>query len=437
VPSRFLEMTQLCLLAFAGYGWDALFTNSKIANPDKATSWFRRLATGILVLYGAAIFLLTPFLIFSKNYLIILGNQYAARFTAGDDYHLQSAAYYSDKINDLYELLLQSVHPLNLSFLVPLLILFAAWLILRFREGRHFPLWWPYLWLGLVAVDVMFAEGVLRQVQSASYVREMPESAQIIQRDMADRTKTPCRIYSFIDEEAIVYSTDNLRLLPPNYNAIWGLDHIGVYSPLGDLGYYQIVQELSAVNLAFGLKPVDVELFKQNRELLDFLNVCYILSRQPLSGFAEIGRDQDVIIYYNAQASPRVFLTEPAAFTAKDSPPAWPRPLPPAAGAAVIVSYEPDHIEIEVQSAQEAFLVFSEVANDGWQLFVDGQRPDNTSLGSTFWTIPILPGSHTIRLVYKPQAVRLGFLASLTGILIIFLWWFVESIYSRKRKSAS
>lgn len=93
----------------------------------------------------------------------------------------------------------------------------------------------------------------------------------------------PYRIYNFITEKTAHYFYENYRLLE-NENMIYGIPSIGIYAPLVDRDYYELVGDLGAIDDSLGRVYPTKKTLIDHLGLLSALNVKYIISFEDLDG---------------------------------------------------------------------------------------------------------------------------------------------------------
>jgi len=199
------------------------------------------------------------------------------------------------------------------------------------------------------------------------------------------------------------------------------------------------------------------------RKILSALSVRYILDRvenassEQTYPTAIINKTNDIddwAIYENTTALPRAFVAGRTAtytntknftdtFFSPDFNPLTTVLLPadkqaaegtPAAGLAVITSYEPERITIKTDSTVSGTLILTDTYYPGWIATVDG-RP--TKIEKANWTmrgVVVPAGNHEITMTYKPISVRIGLLLSTLSIFIsaFLLLYLVKHPYGNK-----
>jgi hypothetical protein len=229
-----------------------------------------------------------------------------------------------------------------------------------------------------------------------------------------------------------------------NYNLISDLPSTGVYAPLGFGAYYRLMDRLGTVELGFGLRPVTPDDVAHDRALLDFLNVCYVLSREPLAGFSEVAQLEGVRIYRNERAAPRAFVVDQVEEVASvDAALAWvkshperlldtaavdtgldARPNPGAAhgASARVVDYQPMSVRTEVTAPGVVVLVLTDTYYPGWQAQLDGvATPLHRSHGA-FRAVVVPAGTHRVDFRYEPGTFWQGVAIAGVAAVPYFAW---------------
>ncbi|HEV2528359.1 MAG TPA: YfhO family protein [Thermomicrobiales bacterium] len=186
----------------------------------------------------------------------------------------------------------------------------------------------------------------------------------------------------------------------------------------------------------------DVAAMEQNRELLYEDEWVAIYDNPGNLGPAWV--THDVIVADRQTALNRIsqigFRPDRVAVVEGDVPPIAGAP-DDATGSATLVSYAPERITYTAESSHDGFLVMSEVYDEGWSAFLDGEEvplyPTNVGLRG----IALPAGTHEVELRYEPLSLRLGFAVSvvahavLVAALLTGAWWVVRSRRSVPHRS--
>jgi hypothetical protein len=112
-----------------------------------------------------------------------------------------------------------------------------------------------------------------------------------------------------------------------------------------------------------------------------------------------------------------------------------PLELDPGVLAGVeIVRYEPNALEIRVDSEAEGYLFLSDPFYPGWQAEVDGEPTTILRANYAFRAVAVPAGSHSVTMVFRPGSwyAGLGITAFTVVILLILGVWAV--ILHRRRQ---
>jgi hypothetical protein len=198
----------------------------------------------------------------------------------------------------------------------------------------------------------------------------------------------------------------------------------------------------------------------RSTRLYDLLGVRYVLGSKQVAldwdkfSLAFDG-DPDVDVYRNETALPRAFVVHRATVAA-DHEDAWmqiqqpgfdpastivlegghPLDLQQDVQAAVeVVRYEPNTLEIEVDSEAEGYLFLSDPFYPGWQAEVDGEPATILRANYAFRAVPVPAGSHRVTMAFRPGSwyVGLGITAFTVVILLILGVW---TVLRRRRSEA-
>jgi hypothetical protein len=151
-------------------------------------------------------------------------------------------------------------------------------------------------------------------------------------------------------------------------------------------------------------------------------------------------RDQDVVIYENSQAMPRVYLAAAAvergglgAVEQLQREPLDPRrtaivDLPEAVapgvgdggaiGSAEIISYEPNRVVARVSAETDALLVLADRYDDNWRVSVDEAERRLLRANGMFRAVQVPAGTHTVVFQYRPLSLPVGLAISLVAAVV-------------------
>ena len=461
IPSRFIHLTVFSLALLSGVGLDSLLKAGLLpAGGQKLQRVVVRPLGGTFVSLSRTMALAMVGAVVGGNVMLRLGKEpllafaerYARTQVHGTAYHLQSWEYYQDKILRIYDTALSAVNPLAPRTFVPLLIIAVAFALFSLCDKHKV----SSQVIGgavalLTAADLLFRLGGLARPDDMGPVLTPPPAVAMVSGGG--------RIYKVLTEAELV-SGEDLGGLPANYNMLFGVPNVGVYSALGMKRYYDLMSSLGSVSLAFGARPVSEKEVQDGLPLLSLLNVRYILSRQPISDprlrlrvGAELGADwlpvrrpsearlyvveEPIRVYENLTALPRTFVVlgctvasnQEQALAMVRSPQFDPRAMVVLEGVpthrsegfvsseARIVHDEDQRVVIETEGG--GWLLLADTYYPGWRVFVDSVEAKIYRADYVLRAVPLGPGQHRVEFVYDPPSFKTGQSISLATVLLV------------------
>lgn len=149
-------------------------------------------------------------------------------------------------------------------------------------------------------------------------------------------------------------------------------------------------------------------------------------------------RSEDVAVFENADASPRVFVThnvkrvdDAEAFKQLHSPepnaeiyvaegPEFDSDIGQGFDErASIILYEPERVVVDTHLDSEGYLVLTDAWEANWSVLVDGVPASMTRADVIFRAVHLDGGSHRVEFLYRPRAFYIGLLLSGVGIALL------------------
>ncbi len=94
------------------------------------------------------------------------------------------------------------------------------------------------------------------------------------------------------------------------------------------------------------------------------------------------------------------------------------------AGEAVIATYEPEQVVIEVVLERAGHLLLTDAHYPGWQVSVDGEPATICRADLLFRAVPLDAGAHRVVFTFRPALQRAGVLITLAGLaVLVLLFW--------------
>jgi hypothetical protein len=144
-----------------------------------------------------------------------------------------------------------------------------------------------------------------------------------------------------------------------------------------------------------------------------------VLPRAFIVHQAEVVRDdaQAIALMRSADFDPRQKLVRlagegesPGLTTAGQSSPQ---------DSAIIVSYEPEQVEIATTLDSPGWLVLTDTYYPGWQVSVEGQLAEILQANIMFRAVALPAGKHTVVFEFKPRSLQIGMLVSGMALLVL------------------
>lgn len=205
------------------------------------------------------------------------------------------------------------------------------------------------------------------------------------------------------------------------------------------------------------LELADFERYRQaigsrSSPLYSFMNVRYLITQKgasPGEGYLLAFDGDPRVDLYRTTAFPRAFIVYRSQAVA-DHESAWAAIQAPgfdpaytvvveggkalagdgSEGRAVITSYSLNEMRLEVEAANEGYLVLSEVYYPGWRAYVDGAEEPLLRANYAFRAVYLEPGLHQVRLVFAPTSWKVGLLIG-AGTWLAVLFWGAGQIWRR------
>jgi len=448
VPSRFMLFAQFSLSVLAAFGLEGLGAKGESASVLSVRETLRRsIAAFTLPIFcmaaGNLLFAL------SRKPLFAYAQRYVDRAVGGNAYAVQQASFYYGRIVALFNDVAAVLSPLQYSWAVSTaagaagVAVFWLWSRGRFRYGLQKTV----LALCCAALTQFVPNPV-------TMLRDNDAPEPPIARYLK-RQDGRFRIYNVNSAGNILGGAMSQERLDPDYNLFHGIENAGVYSSLGSLRYYRFMGRLSTANLAFGITAVNDTILREEKRLLDFLNVRYCTAGRELAvdGLKKVPVEGGSMLYENTTVLPRALVVpqcsvipdtalllrrlHSAAFepTREVFLEETPGDMPEngIASVPVITAYKNRSVEIDAQGP--GWLVVSDLYYPGWHAALDEKKVNIYRANYTFRAVALPSGNHHITFTYAPDSFAKGWrlsLLSLTAIVALAVYGAV-----RKRRSGS
>ena len=104
-----------------------------------------------------------------------------------------------------------------------------------------------------------------------------------------------------------------------------------------------------------------------------------------------------------------------------------------------IESFKEDHIDAYISTNKN--MVYTSIPYDeGWEVYVDGNKIDTIKIGDALLGFKIMPGNHKLTFKYVPKGLKVGIIGTIIGIIILFsdkIYLLIKLLFKTKKKSTN
>jgi hypothetical protein len=216
---------------------------------------------------------------------------------------------------------------------------------------------------------------------------------------------------------------------------IWGAKYFVLPKGAIDSHQHRGVRSFMIQSTPIAESPIDEEDFQVRRNERYFPRawiVHRLIYRPPIEGMAKADRMNRMreilypgyaatgLLWYEADWESRVQdprevawieHPDPAQVAALQAPAA-----DPISDRCQIVRYEPDRVEIDVETSARGVMVLADLFFTGWKVTVDGNPAEILRVNRIMRGVPIGSGKHRVEFVYDPLSFRVGGIVTLLSI---------------------
>jgi hypothetical protein len=196
----------------------------------------------------------------------------------------------------------------------------------------------------------------------------------------------------------------------------------------------------------------DYQIAKNNKEVLDMLNVKYIIQTNDKGeAVASVNPAangnawfvSDIKFVQNSDSEMKALNkldTKNSALVNQYEFGSWfkndPTKFKKDTTATIKVDfYKPNHIEYTSNNSNDGFAVFSEMYyKDGWNAYMDGEKASHIKVDFALRGMSIPAGKHTIEFKFEPQVVKTGSIITLVSSIGMLLLLVGGIYFERKKK---
>jgi hypothetical protein len=234
--------------------------------------------------------------------------------------------------------------------------------------------------------------------------------------------------------------------LEPNTAMDFGLYDARGYDYPTEKRYSRLWKRAVYGEEGFVIREMQAPVNERSLRAFRLLSVADIVSSREVDPLRERGLKlaydgPDARVYADARALPRAFVVGGARVLADEDDeldavldPGFrarreaivDRPLagvarPGPAGTARIVEYDRERIVIEAHATRRALLVLTDVHFPGWKATVGGHDASLRRVNYLMRGVPLWPGSYRVELRYEPASWRIGWIMSLSALVLLAL----------------
>lgn len=398
-PIKFLFFVAFSCAVLAGFGFDKVFSGGHAGGIDRSC---RRAfpvflaASGLMLFFPAAVH--HALLRFRGSLLPALQDFVVGQFF-GKAGHPHSAEHYRDAAFSFYAFVIQSTSFLTKDNLVACLLILATmviviWLWRGKRPGRL---------AGLACVVLLFADlffygftSIRPNCEPFDSIDGGPERSAITAH--LDRDRSLFRVME------VYADPEENRKYPvfPDFNMLYHIDDIGIYTPLAMREYKSFLSGCGYVNDSISFEFVKPEKVFERLQNLNFLNVKYILSTLKLDhpGLSFVLEEKGVSLYENLEVVPRVFFLPGCSNLAAFEEVREFIPVP-------VSSYGQQTAVLEFDAPEDGLLVLTDTFYPGWVARVNGIETPILRAAKFFRSVKLVKGKNEVSFEYRPWYVRI------------------------------
>jgi O-antigen/teichoic acid export membrane protein len=420
-PFRWIFALTVCVAILAAFGLDKL--QKRVVQADMA----RHVPTGHFeIRFGLLIMSLATII------LLGLGVSYFAfpQLEATIEQTMNNLA----KANEAFgsASMFYSYQFVNVAIFAVMLFLSGV-LFVRARRSKNNQ--WVIFAIALVVADLMIASWGFNPASDSQLLNFTPPAIEWLQQQEGDFRYTtlepPNTRAIFNANSTMQYGLDDIRgydsIIPRSY-----VDYMRLLAPQVQLDYNRVAPIFTAKDYNYDggyAMYLDSPLFH-------LLNLRYVITYPdvmiPFQDWKAVYGDEAVVIWENPHAVPRAYLVD-----AENFPESWLASAPDRLARDVIPPYTEAIISqntgrekwLDVSLERDSWLIVSENYMQGWKAFIrpvgagetDEQQLELVPVASIFQGVLLPEGDWTVRLVYSPRSVQIGFFGSAISAVVMTL----------------
>jgi len=440
-PSKFLYFALFFLSLIAAHLWDRQFSNTDrltpvIARHNEGGSVLRRTsprrgrlvrrslgeggsnlteARGLstilyrsqcLMAFIAAIMLMAFFAArWGARLLESFGVWYVEQFVVGKSFHRYSPEHYMDLLGQILASLQHETSLGHIFFWMPLIL--SGWVLVLFVARRHLSKTaWTHAALLMLTLDLgiftatSYGTGFFGNTQpfpDLTMQRQLPKEGKWMDLLLGPQT-----------------------LFSKNRGMLTHHASVGVYSPLADGEYFQLLGQTGVVDDGFGQIEPNIQEIQRLKPMLDFMGLRFIITdtQTKIDDFTLWRETGGRRIWRNEKAAPEF------QWISKNNTPAQ----------IHIRTQSNDKVIVDIQSSHPGTLSRNTRFAPGWHVRINNQEAQLFRIHNLFQAVQIPAGQSEVIFTFKPNYWTWGFPVH---ILAIFAALLPLAFQSQKSKDKS
>ncbi len=424
----------------AAYGLHILLTNPAAIKHTLKKVWF-----GLaLVVLLAFIFTLVIQVVGVQNYL----KEWGDRIIAGH-YTERSPQYYQTELGFWLFIFKNHFHPFQPTFLLPLVFLLITGVTFLFYFKHK------------IRARAVLAAFLLITLVDLFFIGWFYNPMLTKKQDVFPNIPPT----EFLQKEPGLFrvsSTDGYKIIFPDSLLAYGVADIGIEHNIYPRRYNEYMSFIENNARASLENPFHTNLWLERYDspLLDIFNVKYIIT-PPTQNIVEeqfkLVYDQEIKIYENLDALPRVFLVpqveviaERDAIFARLNDPQF-NPLqtvileskPLIEGSETLddsnltlIKYEPEEVQIKTHLTDNGFLILADTYYPGWEVYIDGQKDIVYQANYLSRGVTLRAGDHEVIFRFQAKTIQYGLIITTLTILGMILFLGGSLIFLKNKKEA-
>ncbi len=414
-PSKFLFIGTVFLSACGIWSLDEFV---KKGFPDSDRKFLIRAWISLIIILIGLFIAANLVARFLGHDIISWADGYVRDHIFGVPYHRYSLETYYAKVRSIFNEVTTAISFTNIYNWLSVLFALLALIALRFK--KYFRVALSTCLVFELFVFAQYATGLKGNFLAWDRFLKKPGYVSFLEKD-----KTAYRIFNFFTKETEEHFYKDYVLLE-NTNMIWSVSSIGLYAPIIDKAYYELLEGLGALDDSLGRSCCTKRHLKDQIGLLRALGVKYIFSFEDLNDISVLTKvysEGDLAVYRLDQSLPEIFFankiravkTENMVLVTMKSPDYNPhdyviidryyRELDnigyPQHSEFMMVENGPTRITIDVTADIKALMVINKNLI-GWNLYLDGKPGLKYTVNAVACAVLIPHGKHRVELRYDP-----------------------------------